>query len=106
MRFPNPARNRHSASLTVKFGLVSAILAAGLGLGLSTWLGNFIHDTNVSQTESTAQYSMRLVMNDIGVTPQQKVALTAPQYAAVTKLLRAMVATETYEGAVAGVPHT
>ena len=104
MRIPRLARSRPRASLTVKFGLISALLAAGLGLGLSVWLSDFIHDTSVSQTESTAQYSMRLVMNDIGVTPEQKVALTAQQYAAVTKLLRAMVATETYEGAVAWGP--
>ena len=104
MRTPSLARGRLWTSLTVKFGVISAVLAAGLGLGLSTWLSNFIHDTNVSQAESTAEYSMRLVMNDIGVTPQQKEALTAPQYAAVTKLLRSMVATGTYEGAVAWGP--
>ena len=104
MRTPSLARSRLWTSLTVKFGLISALLAAGLGLGLSTWLSNFIHHTNVSQAESTAEYSMRLVMSDIGVTPQQKQALTAPQYAAVTKLLQAMVATGTYEGAVAWGP--
>ncbi len=104
MRIPDLAQSRPWSSLTVKFGLISALLAAVLGLGLSTWLSDFIHGTNVSQTESTAQYSMQLAMSDIGVTPQQKVALTAAQYAAVTKLLRAMVATEIYEGAVAWGP--
>ena len=106
MRFSRPSPGSSpAASLTVKFGLISALLAAGArASGLSTWLDHFIHETNVSQTESTAEYSMRLVMNDIGITPTQKVALTAAQTPPSPNCCGPWSPSETYEGAVAWDP--
>ncbi len=72
--------------------------------GMSWWIADFVHRTTVSQTESTANYSMRLVLNFIGVTPSQKSAITTQQDAEVTELLQAMVASDTYLGAVAWDP--
>ncbi len=104
MRVPRGQLDSRRPSLTAKFAVISALLASLLGVVLSAWLNHFIYQSNIAQAEKTAAYSMQLVINATGLSKHQEDALTPAQYAEVTKLLQSMVATGTYEGAVAWGP--
>jgi diguanylate cyclase (GGDEF)-like protein len=96
-------RNRR-ASLVVRFGLVSAVLAGLLGIVLTSWLTAFIRSSNVAHAENTATYSMGVVMGAVGVEQDQPGSFTGAQYTQVTVLLKAMVATGKFVGASAWTP--
>jgi diguanylate cyclase (GGDEF)-like protein len=87
--------------LVLRFGLVSAVLAAGLAIILTTWLTSDIRSSNRAHAEDTARYSMSLTVGAIGVNPDSHVSISASQYLQVTNLLKAMVGTGKYVGATA-----
>ena len=96
-----PAARPGRWPLVLRFGLVSAALAAGLALVLASWMTSVIRSSNVSDARDTAKYSMSLTIGAIGVNPDSRAAITASQYAGVTHLLKAMVGTKKYVGATA-----
>jgi diguanylate cyclase (GGDEF)-like protein len=95
-------RPRGGRRLVIEFSLISAVLAALLGLVMTTWLSSFIRHTNISHAQDTAKYSINLVLSTVGYKINQPSrALTPTQYAQTTALLSSMVATGKYLGATA-----
>jgi diguanylate cyclase (GGDEF)-like protein len=97
-----PRRLRSGYRLVVEFGLVSAVLAALLGVVMTAWLSSFIRNTNINHAQDTAKYSINLVLGAVGFQPNQaNGTLTPGQYAQTTELLTSMVGTGKYLGAIA-----
>jgi diguanylate cyclase (GGDEF)-like protein len=93
-----------SASLTVRVGIISAVLVSLLGIVLTNWLGNFIHSSEVSHARDSATFSMGITMAVIQPKQTDPTAITPRMYAEVTTLLNAMVSTEKFVGATAWTP--
>jgi diguanylate cyclase (GGDEF)-like protein len=88
-------------SLVVRFALVSAVLVGSLGGIAVNWIASYIHSSNIANARDLAQYSISFTLNQLDSKPTTPPSITPAQYALTTSILRSMVATGHYAGAVA-----
>jgi diguanylate cyclase (GGDEF)-like protein len=97
---PNPRRSKF-ASLTFRVGWVSALLIGLLGIVLTSWLSNFIRSNELSHSRDSATFAMGTTLAFLQPKETGGAAITGPQYAEVTRLFNAMVATGKFVGVTA-----
>jgi diguanylate cyclase (GGDEF)-like protein len=97
-------RRRKPASLMFRVGWVSALLIGLLAVVLTSWLSNFIRSNEVSHTQDNATFAMGTTLAFLQPKETGGAAITAAQYAEVTRLFNAMVATGKFVGATAWTP--
>ncbi|MCW2548786.1 MAG: hypothetical protein JWN96_3246, partial [Mycobacterium sp.] len=92
------------SSLILRFALVSAVLVASLGAIAVNWVSGFIRSSNVASARASAKYSVDFTLNQLGVTSLSSPDISPTQYKLTSSILRSMVATGRYAGAVAWLP--
>ncbi len=86
----------------LRFAVVSGVLTALIGTVLSLWLSNLIRSTSVNQARADARYSISLALDLTGARNNAAGSrLSVLQDQASASFLHAMVATDSYVGAVA-----
>jgi diguanylate cyclase (GGDEF)-like protein len=92
---------RQSASLLLRFALVSGLLTGVFGTVLAVWLSTDIRQNHIGDTRDNATYSLALAIDTAYVPGPRTSELTAAQSVAAANFLRGMVATHKYVGATA-----